>query len=55
MNDELGALHQFLRVVPTCLRPGGRIAVITFHCGEDRLVKQAFREGAADGRLLGDQ
>ncbi len=45
VNDELGALHQFLRVVPMCLRPGGRIAVITFHSGEDRLVKQAFREG----------
>ena len=45
VNDELGALQQLLRLAPGCLRPGGRIGIISFHSGEDRLVKNAFREG----------
>src|SRR5205807_1560165 len=45
VNRELGNLEQLLRVVPSCLRPGGRAAVISFHSGEDRLVKAAFRGG----------
>ncbi len=45
VNDELGALERFLQVVSECLRPGGRIAIISFHSLEDRLVKQAFRKG----------
>ncbi len=49
VNDELGALRQLLRVAPCCLRPGGRIGIISFHSGEDRLVKQAFREGVRSG------
>jgi len=49
INDELGALRQLLRSAPWCLRPGGRIGIITFHSGEDRIVKQAFREGLRDG------
>jgi 16S rRNA (cytosine1402-N4)-methyltransferase len=49
VNDELGSLRQLLRVAPFCLRPGGRIAVMSFHSGEDRLVKQAFRQGLRDG------
>jgi 16S rRNA (cytosine1402-N4)-methyltransferase len=49
VNDELGALRALLRTVPWCLRPGGRIGIITFHSGEDRLVKMAFGEGLADG------
>ncbi len=43
VNDELGALRNLLRVIPACLRPGGRVGIISFHSGEDRLVKQAFR------------
>lgn len=49
VNDELGALSQLLRTVPYCLRPGGRIGIISFHSGEDRLVKKAFREGQRAG------
>jgi len=49
VNDELGALKQLLRSAPWCLRPGGRIGIITFHSGEDRLVKRSFRDGLRDG------
>jgi 16S rRNA (cytosine1402-N4)-methyltransferase len=49
VNDELGSLRELLRVAPYCLRPGGRIGVISFHSGEDRLVKQAFRDGLRMG------
>jgi 16S rRNA (cytosine1402-N4)-methyltransferase len=44
VNDELGELEHLLRVLPACVRPGGRAAIISFHSLEDRLVKQAFRE-----------
>ena len=49
VNDEFGALDAFLRALPSCLRPGGRAAILTFHSGEDRRVKHAFREGRRDG------
>jgi len=42
VNDELGALRQLLRIIPLCLKPAGRVGIISFHSGEDRLVKQAF-------------
>jgi 16S rRNA (cytosine1402-N4)-methyltransferase len=49
VNDELGVLRELLRVAPYCLRPGGRIGIISFHSGEDRLVKQSFRDGIRSG------
>lgn len=49
VNDEFGALDQFLRQLPFCLRAGGRVAILTFHSGEDRRVKHAFREGMRAG------
>src|SRR4029450_6011554 len=44
VNDELGALEQGLRVLTARLERGGRIAVITFHSLEDRIVKNFFRD-----------
>ena len=44
VNRELANLQELLRVLPWCLRPGGRVAIISFHSGEDRLVKGAFKE-----------
>ena len=49
VNDEFSALDAFLRQVPSCLAPGGRVAVLTFHSGEDRRVKKAFEAGQRDG------
>ena len=49
VNDEFGVLDQFLRQLPACLKPGGRVAILTFHSGEDRRVKHAFKTGLRDG------
>jgi 16S rRNA (cytosine1402-N4)-methyltransferase len=49
VNDEFGVLDLFLRNVPFCLKPGGRVAILTFHSGEDRRVKHAFKAGLRDG------
>ena len=49
VNRELSNLQELLRVLPNCLRPGGRAAIISFHSGEDRLVKNAFKEGLRTG------
>ncbi len=42
VNDEFTTLDTLLRHLPACLNPGGRVAVLTFHSGEDRRVKKAF-------------
>jgi 16S rRNA (cytosine1402-N4)-methyltransferase len=49
VNEEFSSLDAFLRSLPGCLKPGGRVAVLTFHSGEDRRVKRAFRQGLRDG------
>jgi 16S rRNA (cytosine1402-N4)-methyltransferase len=49
VNDEFKVLDSWLRGLPDCLRPGGRVAVLTFHSGEDRRVKKAFNAGLKDG------
>ena len=49
VNDELGQLEKALPVWPKLLKPGGRLAVISFHSLEDRIAKQIFKESAAGG------
>jgi 16S rRNA (cytosine1402-N4)-methyltransferase len=49
VNDEFSALDAFLRHLPACLNPGGRVAILTFHSGEDRRVKKAFQAGLREG------
>jgi 16S rRNA (cytosine1402-N4)-methyltransferase len=49
VNDEFPALEALLRSLPHCLAPGGRVAILTFHSGEDRRVKKAFQAGRREG------
>jgi 16S rRNA (cytosine1402-N4)-methyltransferase len=51
VNRELESLDEFLERAPGVLRPGGRLAVLTFHSGEDRRVKWFGRRAEAEGRL----
>ncbi len=52
VNRELDDLHALLRkdAAPQVLKPGGRVVIISFHSLEDRIVKDALRDGARDGR-----
>jgi 16S rRNA (cytosine1402-N4)-methyltransferase len=49
VNDEFTVLDQFLALLPRCLNPGGRVAILSFHSGEDRRVKKAFLQGLREG------
>jgi 16S rRNA (cytosine1402-N4)-methyltransferase len=49
VNGELDALDRLLDAAPRLLRPGGRIVILSFHSGEDRRVKIAFRDGLRGG------
>ena len=44
VNSEFEVLYSFLEKLPNVLNPGGRAAILTFHSGEDRLVKKSFKE-----------
>jgi 16S rRNA (cytosine1402-N4)-methyltransferase len=52
VNRELANLEHLLRLMPVCLKPGGHAAIISFHSGEDRLVKNAFRAGRDAGVFM---
>jgi 16S rRNA (cytosine1402-N4)-methyltransferase len=49
VNEEFTALDAFLRLLPDCLAEGGRVAILTFHSGEDRRVKKAFQAAHREG------
>lgn len=49
VNNEFEVLYTFLEKLPDALAPGGRVAILTFHSGEDKLVKKAFKQGYKDG------
>lgn len=49
VNDEFSALDSLLQSLPLVLKPGGRVAILSFHSGEDRRVKHAFKDGLANG------
>lgn len=49
VNSEFESLYSFLDKLPGVLKPGGRAAILTFHSGEDRLVKQAFKQQLRSG------
>ena len=44
VNQEFEVLYEFVEKLPHILKPGGRVAILTFHSGEDRIVKKAFKE-----------
>lgn len=49
VNEEFVAIDTLLRALPECLAEGGRVAILTFHSGEDRRVKKAFKAGLLSG------
>jgi len=49
VNNEFSALDSFLAQIPACLHPDGRVAILSFHSGEDRRVKHHFRDGFRSG------
>ena len=49
VNDEYEVLYEFLEKLPAVLAPGGRVAILSFHSGEDRLVKKSFQRFFREG------
>ncbi|MBR5443174.1 MAG: 16S rRNA (cytosine(1402)-N(4))-methyltransferase RsmH [Paludibacteraceae bacterium] len=54
VNDEMGALREMLLATKDLLRPGGRIAILTYHSLEDRMVKNFLRSGNLEGKIEKD-
>ena len=54
VNDEMGALAQFLQAAPQVLSPGGRLVVISYHSVEDQMVKRWMRAGNLSGQIERD-
>ena len=49
VNNEFEVLYEFMEKLPGALKPGGRVAILTFHSGEDKLVKKALKAGYREG------
>ena len=49
VNNEFEVLYEFMEKLPNALKPGGRAAILTFHSGEDKLVKKALKAGYKAG------
>ena len=49
VNSEFEVLEEFLEKLPDVLAPGGRVAILTFHSGEDRMVKKIFKRMKKEG------
>ena len=49
VNGELESIEKTLPILPKLLKPGGRVAIITFHSLEDRIVKQFFKDASSHG------
>ncbi len=49
VNQEFEVLYEFLEKLPYALKPSGRVAILTFHSGEDKLVKKALKDGKKQG------
>lgn len=49
VNREFEVLYEFMEKLPDALKPGGRVAILTFHSGEDKLVKKALKAGYKAG------
>ena len=54
VNHEMRSLEKFLEGATASLKPGGRLAVITYHSLEDRMVKNFFRSGNVEGEMKKD-
>lgn len=50
VNDEMGALEEMLQQLPNLLAPNGRVVILSYHSGEDRLVKRFFQYGNIEGK-----
>jgi 16S rRNA (cytosine1402-N4)-methyltransferase len=48
VNQEFNVLDRFIAALPACLKPGGRVAILTFHSGEDRRIETAFQQFISD-------